>query len=123
MSFFDHGELPRNAARVRRRRQSAKSREFRFTTCYQGLPTMSTPASPDLPTIARQAMIDAGFAPEFPAEVASDLVRIASAGNAATSAAHQNLRSLLWSSIDNAESRDLDQIEVGSDSQTATSAF
>jgi len=72
----------------------------------------SHPAPLDLPAIARHAVIDAGFAPQFPAEVASAVARIDSSGEAAIGAEQQDLRSLPWSSIDNAESRDLDQIEV-----------
>ena len=58
---------------------------------------------------AREAMIADHFAPDFPPEA------IKEAQNAQVSlprvAAYSDLRALLWSSIDNTTSRDLDQIE------------
>jgi exoribonuclease-2 len=54
-------------------------------------------------------MLDAGFAPDFPAEILHELPAQTAKG---TAAGVRDLQSLLWSSIDNAESRDLDQIEV-----------
>jgi exoribonuclease-2 len=62
----------------------------------------------DLTARAHQAMIDAGFHPDFPPEIAAEIQAGAgaSAGNGS-----QDLRSLLWSSIDNDHSRDLDQVE------------
>jgi VacB/RNase II family 3'-5' exoribonuclease len=61
----------------------------------------------DLAAAARQEMIDHGFAPDFPAEVQRQVETI----GAAPVAGLRDLRSLLWSSIDNDDSRDLDQIE------------
>jgi exoribonuclease-2 len=67
---------------------------------------------PDLRELARRAVTEAGFDPDFPAEVASELAEIERAGNrAAPDASVRDLRELLWSSIDNRESRDLDQVE------------
>src|SRR5215204_2485718 len=66
--------------------------------------------SPDLRQIARAAVADAGFEPDFPAEVTRELEGVASAG-ATRDAGVRDLRGLLWSSIDNRESRDLDQVE------------
>ena len=66
----------------------------------------------DIYAIARQTMIDAGFEPDFKPAVL-DEVKLASA-KAAELAAGSNvkdLRNLLWSSIDNETSRDLDQVE------------
>ena len=60
---------------------------------------------------AHQTMIENGFEPEFPAEVLDQLNQIKNAGEPAADASIKDLRSLLWSSIDNASSRDLDQIE------------
>lgn len=57
---------------------------------------------------AREEMIHEGFAPDFPAQVAVETQSFAAAP--ITSSA-KDLRSLLWSSIDNVESRDLDQVE------------
>ena len=65
----------------------------------------------DLQAVARQAMLDAGFTPDFPPEVLQQAV---TAANSIPPPAPQqrDLRELLWSSIDNVTSRDLDQIEV-----------
>ncbi|MFL6332432.1 MAG: RNB domain-containing ribonuclease [Pyrinomonadaceae bacterium] len=65
---------------------------------------------PDLHRIAREAVRDAGFEPDFPPGVAQELegLKEASAGE---EAGVKDLRETLWSSIDNKESRDLDQIE------------
>jgi VacB/RNase II family 3'-5' exoribonuclease len=64
----------------------------------------------DLVHGARQAMLDAGFAPEIPPAA----LREAGVLGPANVTAHglRDLRELPWSSIDNDESRDLDQIEV-----------
>ncbi|HEX8285576.1 MAG TPA: RNB domain-containing ribonuclease [Pyrinomonadaceae bacterium] len=68
--------------------------------------------APDLRAIARAAVADAGFEPDFPAEVGRELEEAALAGaRAAADAGVRDLRGLLWSSIDNKESRDLDQVE------------
>ena len=60
---------------------------------------------------AHQAMIDNGFEPEFPGDVAAQLRQIMGGGEPTPDPSIKDLRSLLWSSIDNASSRDLDQIE------------
>jgi exoribonuclease-2 len=61
----------------------------------------------DLAAAARQEMIEHGFEPEFPAAVMQQLASI----DARPDSSLRDLRSLLWSSIDNDDSRDLDQIE------------
>jgi VacB/RNase II family 3'-5' exoribonuclease len=65
---------------------------------------------PNLDAIARRVMIEEGFAPDFPPGVAAELNLAANKKVSGDSAA-RDLRSLLWSSIDNTESRDLDQVE------------
>ena len=73
---------------------------------------MGKKRTPDLHRIAREAVREAGFEPEFPAEVARELEGLKSAEARAGDDPHvKDLRALLWSSIDNKESRDLDQIE------------
>jgi exoribonuclease-2 len=66
----------------------------------------------DLFASARQEMINEGFHPDFPAEVEAQVKALESHAKPAPDAAVRDLRSLLWSSIDNATSRDLDQAEV-----------
>ena len=61
----------------------------------------------DLIAAARQEMIDHGFFPDFPAGVPEQLANIESKPDRSL----RDLRSLPWSSIDNDDSRDLDQIE------------
>ena len=61
----------------------------------------------DLVAAARQEMIDHGFSPDFPPEVAQQLETI----HAEPDPSLRDLTGLLWSSIDNDDSRDLDQIE------------
>src|ERR1700733_3647356 len=64
-----------------------------------------------LQRIARRVMLERGLVPEFPPEALAELAVIhgpaAEAGESA-----RDLRSLLWCSIDNDDSRDLDQLTV-----------
>src|SRR5271156_5159272 len=70
-------------------------------------------SSVNLQTIARQVMQAAGFAPDFPPEVPKQLADIrAHPPQLVPSDKVRDLRNLLWSSIDNDTSKDLDQIEV-----------
>ncbi len=66
----------------------------------------------DLNAAARQEMIDRGFQPDFPPEAARQLEGLKARPLSAPGADVRDLRSLLWSSIDNDTSRDLDQAEV-----------
>ena len=61
----------------------------------------------DLAALARQEMIDHGFQPDLPAEA----VRQAATARQTVDAGLKDLTAPLWSSIDNDDSRDLDQIE------------
>jgi len=61
----------------------------------------------DLAAIARQEMIERGFCPDFPPEAQRQLATIAGI----PAAGLRDLTALAWSSIDNDDSRDLDQIE------------
>jgi len=74
---------------------------------------VANPSHLDLQAIAKQIMQQRGFQPDFPPQVPQQLAdlkarppQIAAAGDI------RDLRNLLWSSIDNDTSRDLDQIEV-----------
>jgi exoribonuclease-2 len=67
----------------------------------------------DLQAMAKQAMLANGFEPEFPPQVQQQLAELkAHPPQAALGADVRDLRDLVWSSIDNDTSRDLDQIEV-----------
>ena len=56
-------------------------------------------------------MQEAGFQPDFPPKVTQELQRLNHAAPNAAWPTARDLRSLLWSSIDNDSSRDLDQVE------------
>ncbi len=67
----------------------------------------------DLQAAAKQIMLEHGFEPDFPPEVTQQLAGLkAHPPQIAPAEGIQDLRQLLWSSIDNDTSRDLDQIEV-----------
>jgi len=65
----------------------------------------------DLRARAHQAMFDAGFQPDFPAAVIHEVQALKPATPGDTGPTFRDLRSLLWSSVDNDSSRDLDQVE------------
>ncbi len=73
-------------------------------------PPLATTAL-DLNTRARQAMLAAGFQPDFPPEARAELLGLGANSTTPTATAARDLRGLLWSSIDNDASRDLDQVE------------
>ena len=75
----------------------------------------------DLKARARQAMVDAGFRPDFPPQVSNEVQQQQRQSSqtpdfhdlkpASGDDQRRDLRGLLWSSIDNETSRDLDQVE------------
>ena len=70
------------------------------------------PSTPiDLKARAHQVMLDAGFQPDFPPEVLQEVARLRQNQAQASDGKARDLRQLLWSSIDNDSSRDLDQVE------------
>src|SRR5277367_1174250 len=66
----------------------------------------------DLFAAARLEMIAEGFHPDFPPGVDEQIQNLRSKAGPVAAATLKDLRSLLWSSIDNDTSRDLDQAEV-----------
>jgi VacB/RNase II family 3'-5' exoribonuclease len=72
---------------------------------------MST-ATFDLVASASAEMIREGFRPDFPDGADTQISAIRAAQTAAPAASIRDMRALMWSSIDNDTSRDLDQIEV-----------
>ena len=76
-------------------------------------PIHANPTHLDLQAIAKQLMESRGFEPDFPSAVSQQLAVLKShPPMVASNGEIRDLRSLLWSSIDNDTSRDLDQIEV-----------
>lgn len=78
--------------------------------------SIEEPLPIDLPTRAWQAMWDEGFAPELPPGAAAQAAALDAAPQPSQHSGDQDeevqdLRTLLWSSIDNPDSRDLDQVE------------
>ena len=66
----------------------------------------------DLAAAAHQEMIDEGFNPDFPPEAGRQLAALQTRTPPTPDTNVRDLRSLLWSSIDNDTSRDLDQAEA-----------
>ena len=62
-----------------------------------------------LQRIARKAMIERGLVPDFPQAVIAELQKISSPASYKSTIA-KDLRHLLWCSVDNADSLDLDQL-------------
>jgi exoribonuclease-2 len=65
----------------------------------------------DLREIARRAMLDRGLEPEFPPRAIEQAARITGPASE-RDAKIRDLRSLVWCSIDNDDSKDLDQLSV-----------
>src|SRR5580704_3549045 len=71
------------------------------------------PSHLDLQATAKEVMMQHGFAPDFAPEVSAQLADLKQhPPQVAVADGIRDLRNLLWSSIDNDTSRDLDQIEV-----------
>jgi VacB/RNase II family 3'-5' exoribonuclease len=71
------------------------------------------PSHVDLQAIAREVMIEHGFEPDFPPPVQQQVATLErQIPTPAPNGQIRDLRNLLWSSIDNDTSKDLDQIEV-----------
>jgi exoribonuclease-2 len=71
------------------------------------------PSHFDLQATAKQLMLAHGFEPDFPPQVPQQLAELkAHPPQVSPGGDIRDLRNLLWSSIDNDTSRDLDQIEV-----------
>jgi len=71
------------------------------------------PTQVDLQAVAKEVMQQRGFNPDFPPAVKKQLADLrAHPPQIAAAKDVRDLRNLLWSSIDNDTSRDLDQIEV-----------
>src|ERR1700678_3381645 len=71
----------------------------------------TVPCRNQLKSIARRAMRERGLLPDFSAEVVAETSAITKPA-AASDPSLRDLRSLLWASIDNDDSLDLDQLSV-----------
>src|SRR5512139_3555895 len=65
-----------------------------------------------LQDITRRAMLERGLVPDFSTEALAELGKIQPAVAARTDESVRDLTCLLWASIDNDDSRDLDQLTV-----------
>ena len=63
-----------------------------------------------LQNIARQAMLMRGLLPEFSPQAVIELAKISAPANVSLATQARDLRDLLWASIDNDDSEDLDQL-------------
>jgi VacB/RNase II family 3'-5' exoribonuclease len=72
---------------------------------------MTRNRSVDLTAIAHQTMVENGFEPDIPRPVLDELQSLQLKRLPDDLDSSQDLRSLLWSSIDDRKSRDLDQVE------------
>jgi exoribonuclease R len=73
---------------------------------------LSSPPAPTLRSVAVTAMVQNGFEPEFSPAVMREVRSLDDPSGDPLPPGCHDLRALLWSSVDNRESRDLDQIEV-----------
>jgi len=69
------------------------------------------PRTPSLRAMAVAAMRENGFEPDFSPAVIAEVGALSEDAREALESETRDLRSLLWSSIDNPHSRDLDQVE------------
>lgn len=72
----------------------------------------NTVPAENLRAVAENVMRENGFDPEFSLEVMQEVDALNEAADQSLPPGTQDLRNLLWSSIDNRESKDLDQVEV-----------
>ncbi|HMD21197.1 MAG TPA: RNB domain-containing ribonuclease [Alloacidobacterium sp.] len=81
---------------------------------------MTGPHTTNLQAAARQCMLDHGFHPDFSKAVQLEVDSLAERPLTPQSPAAVDMRELLWSSIDNDTSRDLDQIEFAQEMEDGT---
>ncbi len=78
---------------------------------HHSMATTHVDGKGELRRIAHEAMLQRGLLPDFSPTVIAEINRITQAA-AASGAGIRDLRGLLWASIDNDDSRDLDQLSV-----------
>src|SRR5437762_675466 len=111
---------PLRCPRETRRTARGRPRELRSASCADYAAHMTTQRSSNachrdlLTELAHQAMIDKGLEPDFTPEIDQQLSTIFAAADENDSSI-RDLRNLLWCSIDNDDSKDLDQLTVAED--------
>jgi exoribonuclease-2 len=82
------------------------------TNSNSNLKTNDTQNRTTLQNIARRVMLTRGLLPEFSPQAVSELAMIQAPANVSLATQARDLRDLLWASIDNDDSEDLDQLTV-----------
>ncbi|MEO8355383.1 MAG: RNB domain-containing ribonuclease, partial [Chloroflexota bacterium] len=72
-----------------------------------------------LRNLAEQAMLERGLLPNFSSAALAEVDRLPKS-ESANSDSVRDLRQLLWSSIDNDDTRDLDQLSVAEETSSET---
>lgn len=80
------------------------------TNTNSNLKTNETQNRTTLQNIARRAMLTRGLLPEFSPQAVSELAKMQAAAKVSLATKARDLRDLLWASIDNDDSEDLDQL-------------
>ena len=96
------GRAPQAAQRPGFRQPPSRSQENRKFERFENI---------DLHAVARNAMQKYGFEAGFPPQVESEVNALKSRVDAREGKGVQDMRGILWSSIDNYDTQDLDQIE------------
>lgn len=106
--------FPRKLGAVRLSKQIALPLIKSYNQCYSGSNMTNKENTQHrliLQRIAHQAMLDRGLVPDFPPDALLELEKIHEPAKRTEELQH-DLRALLWCSIDNDDSRDLDQLTV-----------
>src|SRR5882762_7758426 len=91
--------------------QAAFHRRFGYTHSLRMTKNTSHSSFVDLSAIAHHTLIEAGFVPDWTDQAEQEVRSIVGQTPPTPSGSVRDLRALLWSSIDDSKSRDLDQVE------------
>lgn len=95
----------------RNARQGHRTRAHNAPRFGPGARGARGPQAIDLKAIARKAMVKYGFEPSFPPQVMAKANSLGGRAPELAAGSVRDMRGLLWSSIDNIDTEDLDQIE------------